>query len=157
LLALADLCQKPYKKRYGDAVRFYGEAFSDAPELAGDQPSMHRYNAACAAALAGCGEGVDADKLKDKERARLRRQALDWLRDDLKSYRLDVDKAGPAVAQQLQHWFEDTDFSGVRGTEALSKLSDEAERAAWQKLWKDVETVRQRAATNAPTKDPAPK
>ena len=46
-----------------------------------------RYNAACTAALAGCGQGVDADKLDAKERARLRQQALDWLRADLKAYR----------------------------------------------------------------------
>ena len=32
---------------------------------------------------AGCGQGKDADQLHDEERAVLRRQALDWLRQDL--------------------------------------------------------------------------
>ena len=44
---------------------------------------FQRYNAACAAALAGSGRGHDTGKLKDDELARLRKQALDWLRADL--------------------------------------------------------------------------
>jgi len=35
------------------------------------------------AALAAAGQGEDAAKLDDKERTRLRKQALDWLRADL--------------------------------------------------------------------------
>jgi hypothetical protein len=53
--------------------------------------------------------------------------------------------AGPAIAQRMQHWVQDTDFAGVRGSEPLAKLP-EAERKAWQKLWEEVETLRQRAA-----------
>src|SRR5204863_1509606 len=53
-LALARLCQE-YKKRYAAAERFYAEAFEAKPELAKDLRNGHRYNAACAAALAGCG------------------------------------------------------------------------------------------------------
>jgi hypothetical protein len=57
----------------------------------------------------------------------------------------EPDKARAAVAQQLTHWLEDPDFAGVRGPEALGRLA-EAERRDWQKLWDDVEALRQRAA-----------
>src|SRR5262249_18294648 len=111
------------------------------PKLADDLTAGHRYDAAGAAALAGCGQGKDADKLDAKERERLRQQALDWLRADLKAYRQLMDKssgkARPEIAQRLQHyWLSDDDFNGVRG-DALSKLP-EAERQSWQQLWADV-------------------
>ena len=50
--------------------------------LAEDVPGP-RYEAATAAALAGSSQGEDAGPLDDKERARWRRQALSWLRQDL--------------------------------------------------------------------------
>src|SRR5207244_10073464 len=111
----------------------------------------HRYNAACAAALAGCGQGKDADQTDANERARLRSQALDWLRADLAAGRQLLDK-GPdnvraVVVRAMQHWQQDKDFAGVRG-EALSQLP-EAERHKWQRLWQEVETLRQRAAEPA--------
>jgi tetratricopeptide (TPR) repeat protein/serine/threonine protein kinase len=142
------LCQQPYKQLHAAAARFYAEAFADKPQLADDLNAQHRYNAACSAALAGCGQGKDADKLDAKERARLRQQALDWLRADLKAYHQvmdkSADKAGPAIAQQMQHWLKDTDFTGVRGPDALPRLT-EAERKEWQKLWEEVEALRMRA------------
>jgi hypothetical protein len=49
------------------------------------------------------------------------------------------------VGQQTQHWLHDPDFNGVRGLDALPRLP-EAERRDWQKLWEDVEALRQRAA-----------
>ena len=108
-----------------------------------------RYDAACAATLACCGQGKDADKLDSEERARLRQQALDWLRADLKAYRQVMEKsagkAGPEITLQMQHWLKDADFAGVRGSESLSKLP-EAERKDWQKLWEEVESLRQSAA-----------
>jgi serine/threonine protein kinase/tetratricopeptide (TPR) repeat protein len=148
-LTVARLCLQPYKRLYAAAARFYGEAFADKPQLAGDMAVQHRYNAACAAALAGCGQGKDVDKLDAKQLARLRQQSLDWLRDDLKAYRQMLDKtpdtAGPQVADRMRHWLQDTDFAGVRGPEALARLP-EAERPPWQKLWEEVEALRQFAA-----------
>jgi serine/threonine-protein kinase len=147
-LALAELCQLPCKSLYAAAVRFYAAAFAAQPQLAEDLQGQPRYNAACAAALAGCGQGKDADHLDAQECARLRQQALDWLRADLTAYRgllkNDKDKAAPVVFQRMQHWLSDTDFNGVRGAEALAKLP-QAERGDWQKLWEDVAALRQRA------------
>jgi hypothetical protein len=44
------------------------------------------------------------------------------------------------VQQTLQHWQKDSDLNSVRGQDALAKLP-EAERAAWQQLWADVEKL----------------
>jgi hypothetical protein len=155
-LALAQMCQL-HKKLLAAAARFYGEAFAAQPVLAEDLPSGNRYNAACAAAQAGCGQGQDAAGLDDKEHVRLRRQALDWLRADLEAWcRLlekGPDKDRPAIAQQLQHWLVDTDFAGVRGPDALDRLP-EAERRDWEKLWQEVDTLRQRAAGPVPPQTP---
>jgi tetratricopeptide (TPR) repeat protein len=144
-LAFAQLCQSR-KKLFAAAAGLYAGAFSAQPQLA-EQPGAHRYNAACAAALARCGQGKDVEKLEDKEKARLRGQALDWLRADLKAVRLllekEAKKAGPYVIGAMRHWLADSDFAGVRGPEVLAKLP-QAERQAWQQLWKDVaETLEQ--------------
>src|SRR5262249_52830376 len=77
------LCQQPSRRLYGASARLYQQALAAQPSLAGDLRAGHRYDAACAAVLAGCGQGNDAGKLDAAERDRWRRQALDWLRADL--------------------------------------------------------------------------
>jgi tetratricopeptide (TPR) repeat protein/serine/threonine protein kinase len=146
-LGFAELCQL-HRKRYAATAGFYERAFANEPKLAEDMRAGHRYNAACAAALAGCGQGKDADKLDVNKRARLRRQALDWLRADLDAWgeqlNKEPDRARPVLVQQMRHWQADTDFSGVRGPQALAQLP-EAERKLWQKLWDDVANTLARA------------
>ncbi len=143
---MAQLCA--FKQRNRAALRLYEEAFAAQPALL----AAHRYDAACVAALAGCGRGKDADKLDDKERARLRSLALDWLCADLEAQGRLLEKGPPRaaanVATSLQHWLMDPDFEGVRGPQALAKLS-EAERPAWQKLWKDVADMLKQAQGKA--------
>jgi hypothetical protein len=51
------------------------------------------------------------------------------------------------VLARLGGYQEDKEFADVRG-DALSKRP-EAERPEWQRLWHDIETVRQRAAEPA--------
>ncbi|HTU90936.1 MAG TPA: tetratricopeptide repeat protein, partial [Gemmataceae bacterium] len=80
-LGLAEWCQ--IKKLHHTATRLYTAVFAADPKLADDLTVAHRYNAACYAALAAAGQGEDAAKLDDKEKARLRKQARDWLRADL--------------------------------------------------------------------------
>src|SRR5262249_3926848 len=140
-LDLAGVCQA--KTLHAAAARLYAAAFAVYARLADDLDARHRYYAACEAALAGCGQGKDADKFDAKERARLRGQALGWLRDDLEAWGRLLDKepdkprAAARVTEVLQHWLADTDFSGVRGPVALARLP-EVERQPWQKLWGDV-------------------
>jgi serine/threonine protein kinase/Flp pilus assembly protein TadD len=145
---LALLCAQPFKQLPATAARFYAEAFADEPKLADDLSADHRYNAACVAAQAGCGLGKDGKQTEAAERARLRTQALNWLRADLSAWdgmlTKDPAKAGPTVARAMTNWQQDTDFAGVRSPEALAKLP-EGERADWQKLWAEVEETAARA------------
>jgi tetratricopeptide (TPR) repeat protein/tRNA A-37 threonylcarbamoyl transferase component Bud32 len=147
-LAFARLCQHRRQQRYAASARFYMEAFADKPQAADDLAREYRYSAACAAALAGCGQGKDVDGLDTKERARLRGQALDWLRADLKAYEQvmgkSAGKAGPEIARRMRQWLEDPDFAGVRGPQALARLPAD-ERQAWHKLWADVADTLTRA------------
>jgi eukaryotic-like serine/threonine-protein kinase len=131
----------------GAAVRFYDGAFMPVSPRTAPLIGAHRYNAACAAALAGCGRGMDAAQLTHKERSQLRRQALDWMRDSLDTVGRLLDKApekAPALARALEFWLADADFAGVRSPEALAKLP-QAERTDWHKLWKDMADMLKRA------------
>jgi hypothetical protein len=145
-----------WKSHYAAAARFYTDAFGARPNLADDLHRQLRYNAACAAALAGSGHGKDAGQTDEKERGRLRRQALNWLRADLSAYRRllekEPDKARPIVQQRMQHWQQDKDFAGVRGEEALAKLP-EPERREWEKLWTEVDALLQQASQPAKKAD----
>jgi tetratricopeptide (TPR) repeat protein len=145
LVEFARLCT--LKKLNVTAVRFYEQAFSLKPELAGDFKAAHRYNAACAAARASDGKGEDVDKLDDKERSRWRQQALRWLGADLVLRGKQIDGKDPktqAAAQSaLKYWQHDADLAGVRDEKALAQLP-EAERAAWQQFWTEVETLRKK-------------
>jgi Flp pilus assembly protein TadD len=144
----AALCQLPCRRLYAATARFFADAFAAEPAAAEDLGKAYRYNAARAAALAGCGKGGDAAALDAKERARLRTQARDWLAADLAAWRkrLDTGKAEDRtlVGRTLDHWQKDEDFAGVRGDEALAKVP-ELERAAWRKLWADVDALRSQA------------
>jgi serine/threonine-protein kinase len=137
------------KKRFAAAARLYELAFTEQPQLAEQLRVGHRYDAACYAALAGCGQGQDADKLDDKERIRLRTLALDWLRADVKAWQARLEQGNPEARKEtlrfLRHWQTDADLVGIRDQSAVAKLPAE-ERAAFQSLWADVEALVQKAA-----------
>lgn len=147
-LVLAQLCVET-KRLTVAAARFYRRAFEADPKPAASLVAVHRYNGACAAALAGCGLGKDAATLDAAERAGWRKQALAWLTADLRLHadRLAAGKAPPAVVvSTLSHWQTDRDLAGVRGEAALAKRPA-GERPGWQALWGDVErTLRQAQA-----------
>jgi tetratricopeptide (TPR) repeat protein len=144
-LRLAGVALRPARGQYAAAARLYAEAFA-AKDARADLLAGHRYNAACASALAAAGKGQGAARLTDKERARLRGQALDWLKADLTAWGNLA--AGPAeqrlrVRQTLTHWRADPDLTGVRAKDALAKLPED-ERAKWQELWGEVDGLLQR-------------
>jgi tetratricopeptide (TPR) repeat protein len=147
-LGLARLCY--YKKRYATAVRFFADALAAQPDLADDLDAYNRYDAACSAALAGAGQGQDTPGLDDKERARLRQQALGWLRADLDSWAKQMQKGRArtqAAVNQLRHWQVDSDVASLRDAAALKKLP-EAERAECRKLWGEVAALLKKSGSD---------
>jgi hypothetical protein len=156
---LAKMCQLTSRQLHATAARFYSEAFALEPKLAEpkvgtDLVTQSRYCAACAAALAGWGQGKNAANLEPAEYIRLRAQALAWLRADLSVWCSLLDKepesARSQVLQYMVHWQHDSDFNGVRSGAALAKLP-EAEQRDWRKLWQEVEELRKRAAESERT------
>jgi hypothetical protein len=124
------------------AARLCKEGFDDLGAPA-------RYLAACAAALAGAGQGKDAAKLAEKERTHWRRQALAWLRPDLallqKKLQTDAPRWRAAVLKEAEHLQADPRLAAVREPAALARLP-ESERHGWQQLWQEVEALRKQAA-----------
>ena len=145
-LGFAKLCQR--KKLYGASARFWAEAFQSDRALADDPMVRNRYNAACAAALAGSGQGKTEPPLDLAAQARLRRQALDWLKAELAAWNTKISGNDPQAraeaARTLKWWQADSDLAGLRGPDALAQLP-ESERRDWQKLWADVEAILKRA------------
>jgi tetratricopeptide (TPR) repeat protein len=155
-VALASLCQQPYKKRYTTSARLYADAFATEPKLAADMNQQRRYNAACSAALAAAGQGEDARRLPDKVVTMFRHWALGWLRDDVKAYVKLAEQNNPAVKQaihqRLAHWGRDPDLASVRDPAGLDRQPED-ERAPWQALWHDVDELAKRVAkTELPAK-----
>lgn len=143
---LAEICQR-YFQRYGDSTKLYAAAFGAEPKLAENVKTGHRYDAACAAALAAAGQGKDAAGLDAKERGRLRRQALTWLEADLVGWakRLAEQPAdAAALVKHLEHARIDPDLAGIRNQKALTAF-DETERKEWQKLWAGIDQLLKRA------------
>jgi hypothetical protein len=143
-LALAQLCPTAKHERNAASARFFTEAFTRDPKLAEKLDIDYRLTAARVAALAGCGLGRDAAGLDEKERARLRRQALDWLRADLEARTRHLDESPGWVAADLRRWLVDPSFAGVRGPKAGARLP-EAERQLWKKMWDDITATLARA------------
>jgi hypothetical protein len=108
--------------------------------------AKHRYNAACAAALAGAGSGDDTAKLDAAARATWRKLALEWLHADLAFWSNLAKNNSPqtraAVRSNLQHWKSDPDLSGIRDNDAVAKLPGE-EKTAWLQFWADVDKLQQ--------------
>jgi hypothetical protein len=130
-IELAQLCA--LKRLPGAAIRFYEAAFADQPNLL----AAHRYAAAGAAALAGCGRGDDAAKLEADEQARLRSLALGWLQEELTQSAQELAANRPAVQQRLRSWQADLNLAGVRQPDQLAKFPP-TEQEAWRRLWAQV-------------------
>jgi hypothetical protein len=84
----------------------------------------------------------------DAAKAKLRRQALDWLKAELAVWTKQLEsgppEARPHVVMTLSHWRKDTDLAGLRDEAALAKLPAE-ERQAFTRLWADVAALLKKA------------
>jgi serine/threonine-protein kinase len=141
---MALVAQQPYRRHYLTAARLYRDALARQPRLA----ARYRYGAACASALAGTRQGKDRVLLNDRERARWRQQAHDWLRAELARWDKVLDKANAqaraGIVQSLRHWQSNPDLAVVRDRAALDNFP-EAERKQWLALWTDVAALLERA------------
>ncbi len=102
---------------------------------------QHRLHAARAALQAAAGQAHDETPPDDAVKAKLRGQALDWLKAELTVWdRLLASGAPqdrPSIARNLWHWQTDTDLAGIRDREALARLPA-AEQKALTHLWADA-------------------
>jgi serine/threonine-protein kinase len=152
------------KALHAAAARFWADVFAADPRLAADRQAQHRFDAACCAALAGCGRAKDDPPLDEAAQAGLRRQALDWLKAELAAWSKVADAGAPegraAAAAALAHWRRDSDLAGIRDDDALARLP-EAERTAWRALWAEADALLAPvgdagAKGKAPTQPPKP-
>jgi hypothetical protein len=134
-------------KKYGPSARLYAEVFRSDPKRAEDMDAGNRYNAACSAALAGCGKSKDDPPPDQVAQAGLRQRALDWLEEDLAFWtelQRTLGQARPLITQTLQHWKTDSDLAGIRDAEALKRLPED-EQKAWRTFWSNVDSILGRA------------
>jgi eukaryotic-like serine/threonine-protein kinase len=156
-LAMLGACQ--FTNRTRAMARLYADAFAASPPLADDLGAGHRYNAARAAARAGCGHGKDAPGLGEAEGKKWRDQARQWLRAELAARvrALDTDPAARlGVREALTRWQKEPDLAGVRDRQALAALPA-GERGEWEKLWADVADLLRRLEAAKPAAAPAGK
>jgi hypothetical protein len=118
------------------------------PKLVEEPRTSYRYDAACTAALAGCGRGEDGAERDDAEQARWRAQARQWLRADLDAWARKLESGLAAdrarVQETLTWWRQDPDLAGLRDADALARLPP-AERQEWSTLWSDLDALLRRA------------
>jgi tetratricopeptide (TPR) repeat protein len=139
-----------FKHMYVNAGVFFAEAFGNRPELSNDLRNTNRYDAACAAALAGTGQGEDVAALQERDKQVWRERARHWLEEDLTlwSKLAASDKAADRALTRaaMFRWKQERYLAGIRNKDALLKLP-EGERAVFQKLWDDVDAVLKRAGS----------
>jgi hypothetical protein len=144
------LAYRAYEKAlHASSARQYGEAFANDPKLTDGRRAQHLYDAGRAAALADLGHGADDPKPDETAKAKLRAQALGWLKAELSAWREVATTHGPGdkrlVAKTLDHWNEDIDLVGVRDDAGLAEIA-EPERNDWKDLWAEVDALRARVA-----------
>lgn len=147
-LALAVMARQ--KDLNGTSAKLFAAAIEQTPRLV-DKPALRtRIEAARAAALAGCGHGVDAADLDESTRQKWRRVAFDWLGQELEVQRGRLaDGERLEVARAASEWLASEEFAGVRDEEALGALPA-TERARWSAFWAEVRELAPPTASSRP-------
>jgi serine/threonine-protein kinase len=169
-MALLGVCH--FERRYVAAARLYVEAFAAEPHLADeltaecltrisapehpDNPievfnAACRYQAACCAAQAGQGLGKDGDKLSLTELMRWRRQAREWLQDDLVAWIKKLNSESQTIRdlaqRMLEYWQVDPRLAGLRDASLLETLSADEQKECLL-LWNQVASGLKRKKTS---------
>lgn len=133
-----------YKGQKLAAAQLFKQAFT-GQKSASTVNGMH---AAGAAALAGCGQGIGAADLTEADRARWRRQALNWLRSTAAVWTKQLDSENPQTRARslrtLRLLRYQVEFAGVRDSAGLAKLP-ETESISWRQFWDEVDGILARA------------
>jgi serine/threonine-protein kinase len=135
LILLGDLCR--LTARYDAAAQLYEQALAAPDVKAAFDKLGHdlRYNAACAAALAG---SASPDLPRGE---RWRAQARSWLRLELAAGERNLAaNVGQYVEPAVGRWRLDPALAGIRTPASLEKLPAE-ERQECQALWNDVDAL----------------
>ena len=103
------------------SMQLYEKAFALHPPLAEDARAQHRYNAACAAALAGPDTHA---------------KALAWLREELGRMEDWLDTGPTALVWRLEHWKRDRDLTSIRDRDDLPQ--------DFAQLWTAVDALLER-------------
>jgi hypothetical protein len=110
-----------------------------------------RYFAAWCAMLASLNEGSDSKALTDKERTELRKQALTWLREELKAWEMHLDGERPdhkLALQVLDSWWNPSrTLAGIPPPLARSNLAKlpKQEQVEWLRFDREVDALIARA------------
>jgi eukaryotic-like serine/threonine-protein kinase len=166
LPAVAEECDRPTDGQEGAAfarlafahderaiaARLWAESFAAVPALAADISSGNRFQAACAAALAGAGVGRRESTLDARSRARWREQALAWLEADFALSATAVEQGTfpqrVAASKRLSRWQVEPAFAGLRDEPMLFAIP-EPERLSLRSFWDRVEALRRQASAPA--------
>lgn len=127
------------KGRNADASRLFSEAFASDPSLAEDFSQEFRYQAACAAALAGRGIDAGTHAVGPSELAEYREKARQWLIADASLLRRRVEERNdlPRVRNAVLRCLSDPALAGIRDPKYLGMLSED-ERERCRTLWARV-------------------
>jgi serine/threonine protein kinase len=153
---LLSFAQRSYdSERFALSARFYAEAFQKEPILIECRKPQHAYNAACSAALGGCGRGELAETLDEASRKKLRDQANELLKNEMRRLEKLLQSTSTTeerhqVANTLEHWQKDLDLASLREKERLAELP-EGERKEWEQLWLLVAATLEKAQAEVKT------
>ena len=150
-LDLALICSD--QKRFVASARYWGWALEADPTLGNDRRFQYWFSAACTAVMAASGRGQNEAPPDAATAADLRRQALRWLKVDLKIWSQTLVSGSPQdrklVLRAMRQWRKDTDLVAVRDSEGLARLPD-AERLDWLALWGEVDALMRKAGNPTP-------
>ncbi len=138
----AEVCY--HKGMYARSSDEYAAAFADDRKLLADATKGYRYAAACSAALAGTVAGNDDPKPGDSKKAKLRKRALDLLKDEWSGAASNSKKNPGMIIQLRDAWRSEPDLAGVRDRAALAQLPA-AERDEWTKFWSEIDRTEKQA------------
>ncbi len=124
------------------AVRLYAEAFKADPAL--EEQDHVRLDAACAAVLAAEGRAPSTPLPAAEPAARLRAQALEWLRKELPSMETESATDPKGTRWILTIWTRTPELAAVRG-DGIARLPG-SEQGDWRALWARVDAFAARLA-----------